>query len=55
MNVQRTFPQAERLGKIADPCISLLSASLHNPGVENRGDPEKLSTAHYISEFSPKR
>lgn len=55
MNVQRTFPQAERVGNTADPCMSLWSASLQNPGVGNRGHPEKLSTAHYISEFSPER
>lgn len=45
MNVQRTFPQAERVGKTADPCICWLSASLPTPGVGNRGDPKKLSTA----------
>lgn len=49
------IPKAERVGKTADPCMSLWSASLQNPGVGNRGDPEEHSTAHQISEFSPKR
>lgn len=36
MNIQRTFPQATRVGKAAHSCPSLPPASLQKPGGQRR-------------------
>lgn len=36
MNVQRTFPQAMRVGRAAHPCLSVPPAGLQNPGGQRR-------------------